>query len=163
MKVEHLIIHCSATPEGKNYDKKFFDLVHKSPPPVGRGWRKYGYNDVIDINGKIIELEASNYDIIMSSTEIANGVAGINAKSIHVCYIGGMTKDGKQPKNTMNEIQELALIFYIMRCLWHNPKILISGHNQWSNKACPSFDVPKFLKQIGINQANINKQKIIGL
>ena len=33
-----------------------------------------------------------------------------------------------------------------------HPKVKIIGHNQIAAKACPSFDVPAWLHEIGINQ-----------
>jgi len=37
----------------------------------------------------------------------------------------------------------------------YKPDILIAGHNQFDNKACPSFFVPTYLKMIGIPDKNI--------
>jgi N-acetylmuramoyl-L-alanine amidase len=65
---------------------------------------------------------------------------GHNKDSVGVCYIGGCDADGK-PKDTMNPEQEKAwrMIVLSLRTLYGD--LTIHGHNEFANKACPSFIV----------------------
>ena len=77
------------------------------------------------------------------------GVAGINSISMHVVYAGGVNMQG-EPEDTRNKLQEYALEHYVKFILLRFPWITIHGHNEFSNKACPSFDVQEWLKGIGL-------------
>ena len=65
---------------------------------------------------------------------------GINCKSWGVCYIGGVEKDGKTPKDTRTKKQKESLeyLLYFLKLLQPNAKI--HGHRDFAPKACPSFD-----------------------
>ena len=80
-KVMYLILHCAATPEGKSFTAKDIDKMHKQ-----RGFKKIGYHYVIDLDGTIEKGRAEN--------EIGAHCIGYNSKSIGICYIGGVAKDG---------------------------------------------------------------------
>ena len=49
-KIEKIIVHCSATPEGKHYS---VDTIRKWH--LKRGWRDIGYHFVIDLEGNVEE------------------------------------------------------------------------------------------------------------
>jgi hypothetical protein len=66
-----------------------------------------------------------------------------------------MTADMRMPKDTRTPGQLLTMYNYVHDIVKHNPKIIIAGHNQVQNKACPSFDVPKYLESIKIPAFNI--------
>ena len=65
---------------------------------------------------------------------------GHNSNSIGVCYIGGVDSEMK-PKDTMRPIQDLAMVNLLKSLKEKYPKAKIYGHNEFANKACPSFDV----------------------
>ena len=67
-------------------------------------------------------------------------------------YAGGVEKDGKTPKDTRTEEQKDALERYVKAFHSSFPDVRIVGHNELAAKACPSFVVQKWLKEIGINQ-----------
>ena len=123
---------------------------------VGRGWRKPGYRAVIELDGKISYLIDNNNDGWVDDNEITNGVRGINDESEHICYIGGCDK-WMRPKNTMTWHQEMAMIGFVRKEIIRHPDILVGGHNQFSNKACPSFDTVHWLRLHGIPEKNIYK------
>lgn len=54
-----------------------------------------------------------------------------------------------KPKNTMNEAQEKTLVDLIVELDWTFLDMKIKGHNELSSKACPSFDVQEWLKELG--------------
>ena len=63
-----------------------------------------------------------------------------------------VAKDGKTPKDTRTGCQKKALEKYVKDFHRRFPDVRIVGHNELAAKACPSFDVQKWLKEIGINQ-----------
>lgn len=158
-KVKYLVIHCTATPAGREVSADEIRHWHLSPPPEGRGWKQVGYSDMIHLNGFVEQLVPNNDDGIVDSWEITNGAVGINSVSRHVVYVGGL-KDGN-PSDTRTEVQRMALANYVRDRIKSNPHILVAGHNQFASKACPSFDVPDWLKEIGIDVRNIySPQKV---
>lgn len=134
--LNEIILHCSATSEGAHIDVATIRKWHKE-----RNWVDIGYHFVIYLDGTIHQ----GRDINMKGSH----VKGRNAESIGVCYIGGLDKN-HIPKDTMNEKQELGLfeLIYSIRTLfgW----MPLTGHNMYSSKACPSFDVKEKYKWINI-------------
>jgi hypothetical protein len=61
----------------------------------------------------------------------------------------------EQPKDTRTEAQKEALATIVRDYLEFAPEIQVAGHNQFSAKACPSFWVPDWLRELGIPEANI--------
>jgi hypothetical protein len=157
-KLKYLVIHCTATQEGRELTKEDIIKMHTSPPPKGRGWKQVGYSDMIHLTGLITNLVPYNEDDIVQPREVTNGALGLNAISRHVVYVGGVEKDGKTPKDTRNYLQIIALTNYVKQALANHKDIVILGHNQVAPKACPSFDVPKWLKSIGVAEKNIYKK-----
>lgn len=143
---KYLVIHCAATREGKSVTAETVRKWHTSPKPTGRGWSRVGYSDLILIDGSRHVFMKHNNDSWIDAGEITNGVAGINSVSRHVCYVGGMDAEGKHAKDTLTDAQNAMLSSIIAECLAYAPDIQIAGHNQFSNKACPSFWVPDYLK-----------------
>lgn len=129
-KIDKIIIHCAATPEGKPYTVADIDRWHRQ-----RGFRCIGYHFVIYLDGSIHKGRPVE--------QIGAHCTGQNANSIGICYIGGYTKDGKTPKDTRTEAQRAALIQLVKELKASYPKATIHGHNEFANKACPSFNVQK--------------------
>lgn len=143
---KYLIIHCSATPEGRSVTAETVRNWHLKQPPLGRGWSKVGYSDLILLDGTRHRFVKHNGDKWIDAGEITNGVAGMNSVSRHVCYIGGLDVSGKKAKDTLTDVQNGILSSIIAECLAYAPDIQIAGHNQFANKACPSFWVPDYLR-----------------
>lgn len=151
-KLQYLVIHCTATPQGREVTADEIRRWHTSPPPAGRGWRQVGYRRLIHLDGSVSELVANNDDNIVDPWEITNGVAGKNSISQHWVYAGGVALDGKTPKDTRTQAQKDTLETLVKDFNRRFPTVKIVGHNHFAAKACPSFDVQTWLKQIGINQ-----------
>lgn len=152
-KLQYLVIHCTATPEGREVTSDDIRHWHTSPPEQGgRGWKQVGYTDMIHLDGTIERLVGNNEDGVVDGWEITNGVAGKNSVSRHIVYVGGVASDGKTPKDTRTREQHEALEKYVKD--FHNrfPDVQIVGHNELAAKACPSFDVKKWLYDIGIKE-----------
>ena len=153
-KLQFLVIHCTATPEGMEVSSAKIREWHLLPPPKGRGWKQVGYSEMIHLNGFIETLVPYNHDDIVDPWEITNGVAGLNSRSRHIVYVGGTDYRGV-PKDTRNQLQKLTMAGFIRKVISLHPDIKVAGHNQFAAKACPSFDVPRWLTELGIPQKNI--------
>lgn len=153
MKLKYLVLHCTATPEGREVSAADIRRWHLSPPAAGgRGWKQVGYTDMIHLDGTVERLVDNNEDANVDPWEITNGAKGYNSVSRHVVYAGGTAKDGKTPKDTRTAAQKTAMAAYVKDFHRRFPDVKIIGHNEVAAKACPSFDVQKWLKTIGINQ-----------
>lgn len=138
--INHLVIHCSATVEGKDFNAKDIDRWHKQ-----KGWKGIGYHYVIKLDGTI---EKGRPD-----SEIGAHVQGHNTNSIGICYIGGIDKN-LAPKDTRTAAQKTALYKLLCDLKDTYPKAKILGHREFSkdlngngiiepfefSKACPSFN-----------------------
>lgn len=151
-KLKYLFIHCTATPEGREVSSKEIRAWHTNPVSRGgRGWKQVGYTDMIHLDGTVERLVANNEDSEVDPWEITNGAQGYNSTSRHVVYVGGVAKNGT-PKDTRTSAQRSALEIYVKDFHRRFPDVIIKGHNEVAAKACPSFDVKKWLISIGINQ-----------
>lgn len=151
-QMKRLVIHCTATPEGREVSAS--DIRHWHTDPVskgGRGWKQVGYTDLIHLDGKVERLVKNNEDAEVDPWEITNGAKGYNSTSRHIVYAGGCDKK-MQPKDTRTEAQKKAMTDYVRNFHERFPTIRIVGHNELAAKACPSFDVQKWLREIGIRQ-----------
>ena len=152
-KLKQLVIHCTATPEGREVSADNIRRWHFAPPSVvSRGWRTEGYTDLIHLDGTVERLVDNNEDDVVDPWEITNGAAGHNSVSRHIVYAGGVTADGRTPKDTRTPEQRKALAEYVRDFHRRFPDVRIVGHNELAVKACPSFDVKAWLEQIGINR-----------
>ena len=126
--------------------------AHTNPVSKGgRGWKQVGYTDMIHLDGSVERLVDNNEDANVDLWEVTNGAKGYNSVSRHVVYIGGLDSNG-EPKDTRTEAQKEALKRYVLAFHKRFPGVKIIGHNEVAAKACPSFDVQKWLKEIGINR-----------
>jgi len=155
-QLTYLVIHCTATPEGREVSADEIRRWHTSPKPKGRGWKQVGYSDIIHLDGTVENLVPYNDDDVVDTWEITNGASGINSISRHVVYAGGVSADDvKKAKDTRTWLQELAMITYVKETIARHPNIKVAGHNQFAQKACPSFNVPVWLMAIGVSDENI--------
>lgn len=152
-KLKYLVLHCTATAEGREVSSDEIRAWHTGPVSKGgRGWRQVGYTDLIHLDGSVERLVANNEDAVVDNREITNGAKGYNSVSRHVVYAGGCAKDGKTAKDTRTEAQRRAMEAYVKDFHRRFPDARIVGHNELAAKACPSFDVRQWLRDIGIVQ-----------
>lgn len=128
--INEIIIHCTATPEGKDYTVSEIRRWH-----IIRGFTDIGYHYVIHLDGRVEP--GRNVDIAGAHC------TGHNANSIGVVYVGGCAKDGKTPKDTRTESQKSALANLLIDLRKLYPRAKIHGHRDFANKACPSFDATR--------------------
>lgn len=152
-RLKYLVIHCTATPEGREVSAADIKRWHTSAPPAGRGWKQVGYTDLFHLDGTVERLVKNNEDAQVDPWEITNGAAGYNSISRHIVYAGGVDADNiKKAKDTRTPEQREAMKRYVLDFHRKHPTVKIVGHYQLANKACPSFDVSAWLESIGINQ-----------
>ena len=153
--MKYLVLHCTATPEGREVTSG--EIRHWHTDPVskgGRGWKQVGYTDLIHLDGTVERLVQNNEDAEVDPWEVTNGAAGYNSVSRHVVYAGGLAKDGKTAKDTRTAAQLKAMTAYVREFHERFPQIKIVGHRDLPGvkKACPGFDVKAWLASIGIRQ-----------
>lgn len=152
-RLKYLVLHCTATAEGREVSSDEIRAWHTNPVcKGGRGWKQVGYTDLIHLDGRVERLVSNNEDANVDSWEITNGAAGYNSVSRHVVYAGGVAADGKTAKDTRTQAQKQAMEAYVKDFHKRFPKVRIIGHGEVAAKSCPSFDVQAWLKSIGIIQ-----------
>lgn len=152
-KLKYLVLHCTATPEGREVSSDDIRAWHTNPVSKGgRGWSQVGYTDLIHLNGEVERLVDNNEDANVDPWEITNGAKGYNSISRHVVYVGGVVADGKTAKDTRTKAQKAAMEAYVKEFHERHPNVRIIGHREITAKDCPSFDVQVWLKEIGVIQ-----------
>ena len=152
-KLKFLVLHCTATPEGREVSSDDIRAWHTNPVSKGgRGWSQVGYTDLIHLNGEVERLVDNNEDANVDPWEITNGAKGYNSISRHVVYVGGVVADGKTTKDTRTKAQKAAMEAYVKEFHKRHPNVRIIGHREVAAKDCPSFDVQVWLKEIGVIQ-----------
>lgn len=134
-KISEIIIHCSATPEGRDYTVADIDRWHKT-----QGYKMVGYHFVIYRDGSI--------HVGRSKEQTGAHCTGHNTISIGICYIGGLSTDGQTPKDTRTPEQKDAMLGLIEQLLEEFPQATIHGHREFADKACPCFDVNEIINQL---------------
>lgn len=128
-KITEIIVHCSATPEGRNVTIDDIDRWHRQ-----RGWEGVGYHYVIHLDGSIHK----GRDL----ERVGAHCIGHNKQSIGICYIGGLDVNGK-PKDTRTPEQKDSLSTLINQIRLKYPNVKVFGHRDFANKDCPCFSVHK--------------------
>lgn len=133
--ISEIIIHCSATPAGKDFTVQQIRQWH-----LARGFRDIGYHYVIYRDGSVHKgrpLEQAGAHCV-----------GHNRHSVGICYIGGLTINGKTPADTRTEAQKAAIISLLQDLHARFPNATIHGHREYANKACPCFDAKTEYKEL---------------
>ena len=108
-------------------DAETIDRWHRE-----RGGLKIGYHYVIKRDGTVEtgrELE-----------EVGAHAKGHNAISVGICLIGGLSEDN-EPENNFTDEQWDALGTLVDSLKAKYPEASVIGHNDVSDKACPTFNV----------------------
>lgn len=132
--INKIIVHCSATKEGKAFTANDITRWHKQ-----RGFATIGYHYVVLLDGTIQQGRA---EMVMGAH-----CKGYNANSIGICYIGGLDENGKS-KDTRTPEQKKALLELLKRLKKDYPNATIHGHREFANKDCPCFDAKNEYKNV---------------
>ena len=130
-----IILHCSATREGQDIKAKTIREWHKQ-----RGFEDIGYHYVIDLDGSV---EKGRDEKMVGAH-----CSGQNSDSIGICYVGGCDKS-MNAKNTLTEAQKHTLLDLVFLLLenYHLTIKDVHAHNEYANKACPSFKIDWFRQE----------------
>lgn len=133
-----ITVHCSASPVKVYVDAKVLDRWHRE-----RGFLKIGYHFVIKRDGTV----EKGRDI----SEVGAHVQNHNTGNIGICLAGGCD-DKMQPEDNFSEDQYHALAELLHTLKAQFPKAEVLGHRDWPDvkKACPSFDVRKWIEETGV-------------
>jgi N-acetylmuramoyl-L-alanine amidase len=146
--IEYLVIHTSASSANtttQGLQRYFF---------VEKLWGREGYHSVVEPDG--------DAQVFIDDKFISNGIKEYafgrtlinNNNSLNRCYIGGINSKG-QPRDTRTPAQLAWLEAQVRADIAKYPDIQILGHNQIALKACPCFNVPNWLRSIGIPEKHI--------
>lgn len=130
--INEIIVHCTATKEGNEVSVGTIRKWH-----IERGFSEIGYHYVVDQNG----IPHLGRDVDLVGAHCTNH----NSRSIGVCYVGGLDKDGKA-KDTRTMYQKDGLLILITRLKQLYPYAVVHSHCDYANKACPCFDATKEYK-----------------
>lgn len=135
--IDYIAIHCTAS------------QPTATPEAILRfwrnhlGWKNPGYHLLVDAKGVVHRL--------LPFDQIANGVRGFNHNSVHISYIGGITRQGR-PIDNRTAAQKEAILLCIKEVMeWSdNKNLIIQGHRDFpkQNKACPCFDAKAEYKHL---------------
>ena len=129
--INKIIIHCTDTKCNEHITIQQIRQWH-----MQQGFDSIGYHYVIDVNGDVIDGRPLYL--------IGAHCHGQNNDSIGIAYIGGIDEQGNHC-NTMTIEQENALISLCLLLKKRFQKMTIHGHNEFSNKLCPCFNVIDWL------------------
>lgn len=136
MKVQKIILHCSATKEGANIKASDIKQWHVKD----NGWSDIGYHYVIELDGTIKKGRPEN---------VAGAhCTGQNSVALGICYVGGVDKNGKA-KDTRTEAQRHSL-FHLVHDLLQRYNLTLNDvycHNDFAKKDCPSFKKETFVHE----------------
>lgn len=125
--ITEIIIHCTATPEGRAVSVEDVDRWHKA-----QGWRCIGYHYLVGLRGEVWQGRPLS--------EAGAHCRNHNAFSIGVCYVGGLGADGV-PADTRTPAQRAALLELLTELRQRFPFAKVRGHRDFAAKACPCFSV----------------------
>lgn len=136
LPIRYLTIHCAATPEGRDVKAGTIDDWDRAK------FGQVSYHGIIELDG--------TYVVGLPDTKKGAHVGGKNTGNIGICYVGGMDKQMKKPKDTRTDAQKATMRRIVIQYRAKYPGIVVRGHRDWPGvaKACPSFDVAEWLKTI---------------
>ena len=131
-----IIIHCSATPEGKALSAEACRQDHIQH----RGFRDIGYHFYITRDGEIHPGRPLE--------KIGAHCRNHNTHSIGICYEGGLDANG-QAKDTRTLAQRGALLALLRELKKKFPEALIVGHHDLNPmKECPCYPCVEEYKEL---------------
>ena len=117
---DKIIVHCTATPEGREVTGREIDCWHRKA-----GYSGIGYHYVVHLDGRVEKGR--------DERRIGAHTVGQNHCSVGVCYVGGC---------------DAAMIKLLKELKQRYPAAVIYGHRDFARKACPSFDAKEEYKDL---------------
>ena len=134
-KINKIIMHCTATKEGKDFTVEQIRQWH-----LQRGFNDIGYHYVIYRDGTIHN--GRNVDKAGAHT------AGHNSDSIGICYVGGLDANNK-PKDTRTAEQKASMhkLIHSLLSMYGLSIKDVFGHRDFANKACPCYTTKQYREE----------------
>lgn len=148
-ETDTIIIHCTATPAGREVSRRELDSWHKAAgfePYIDprTGAKTYaGYHLLVHLDGSYERLRPDAHRGQHCPQE------GMNNRAIGICYVGGCDINNR-PCDTRTEAQKRTLLTLVRTMRGRYPDARIIGHRDVKGvrKACPSFDAKREYKDI---------------
>ena len=120
--INKIIVHCADTYHDMDIGVEEIRQWH-----LDRSFNDIGYHFVIRRDGTLeigrpIDVQGAH-------------VSGLNKHSIGICLVGG------KPRFNFRDVQMNQLRETVRDLLVTYPDATVHGHNEYSDKACPDFDV----------------------
>ena len=126
-RITKIIVHCSDTPADRDIGVAEITAWH-----ILRGWSDIGYHYVIRRDGSV--------EYGRPPEKIGAHTRGHNRDSLGVCLIGG--KGGFN--FTHKQMEKMVGLIWCL-CIQHGITVKdVHGHNEFSSKECPFFDVRSY-------------------
>lgn len=141
-RIDRIVVHCSATPNGKHFDVDTIRSWHAE-----RGFKDIGYHFVIYTDGSVVPGRPLE--------KIGAHALGYNESSVGVCLVGGVGGPDKLNPGQYTQAQWDGLAALVGSLQQAFPGCILCGHRDLSPdldgdgqiepsewiKLCPSFDV----------------------
>ena len=140
-EINEIIVHCTATPPNFMADATPAQRVDEVRRwhVEDNGWSAAGYHFLVDRGGQLLNGRPIS--------KAGAHVKGHNSDTIGVSLFGGKggTKDQAFEDNfTPKQGETLRKLINRLQSEY-GPDLKISGHHEYANKACPCFDVRRWL------------------
>lgn len=124
--IDMIIVHCTATPAGRDVTVADVDCWHRQ-----RGFDGIGYHYLVSLDGTVHKGRPEE--------RVGAHCRGYNSRSIGVCYVGGLDSRGLAT-DTRTPAQRQALIALLTELRRRYPGAEVHSHRDFAAKACPCFD-----------------------
>ena len=152
-RINRIFVHCTASHQATTTEASLRAEFK------AKGWNAPGYHYVVKTDGNIIRM--------LEESQVANGVKGYNANSIHVAWIGGIDKQHPNGIDNRTPEQKVALFDLLPHLTLRYPDAMIMGHRDispdlnhngvvdpWERiKECPCFDA--MVEYMDINKIGV--------
>lgn len=139
-QIDEIIVHCTATRpdwwQGKTTAEKVAEV--KLWHTRDRNWKNIGYHYLIDRDGTVAKGRPVE--------QVGAHCRGHNAGTIGVALFGGHGSSERDKFSDHFTVEQNRALRELLADLSDTYGIKkITGHNQYAAKACPGFDVPRWL------------------
>lgn len=138
--VNTIVVHCSATPPSMDIGAEEIRKWHVEE----NKWTDIGYHFVIRRDGTVEEGRPLKRP--------GAHVKGRNSDSVGVCWVGGVSENGKTEDNRTAD--QSSALFHLLQDLQQEfPGAGVLGHRDFNEvkKDCPSFDVRTWYTEACMN------------